>query len=117
MQRDPHVLLEDVFNACRLIEKFVGDTDFNAYRHNEMLRSAVERQFSIAGEALNVIRGGWPAIADDIQSIHAVIGFRNILIHGYSIVDHEVVWRIIKDHVPVLIKDVTALLAAGDRDE
>lgn len=45
-------LLFDAFSACNLIEEFVAGHDFNSYRASALLRSAVERQFEIIGEAL-----------------------------------------------------------------
>ncbi len=45
--------LLDVVNACEAIAEFVADKDFSAYENDRLLRSAVERQFEIIGEALN----------------------------------------------------------------
>lgn len=52
MPRDPATLLWDVENACFQIQRFVDGVDYSAYRNNIMLRSAVERQIEIVGEAL-----------------------------------------------------------------
>ncbi|MDH4172663.1 MAG: hypothetical protein OEW90_05640 [Betaproteobacteria bacterium] len=35
-----------------------------------------------------------------------------MLIHGYDLVDHALVWSTIETQVPVLLKDVAALLAS-----
>lgn len=43
-----------------------------------------------------------------------IIAFRNVLIHGYDLVDHALVWSTIETQVPALLKDVEALLAAKD---
>ena len=43
--------LLDVLNACAVIAEFVAGKDFAAYEADRMLRSAVERQFEIIGEA------------------------------------------------------------------
>ena len=45
-----------------------------------------------------------------ISDIRAVIGFRNILAHGYSDVDHELVWSIVHDHLPILLREVDQIL-------
>lgn len=46
--------LLDALNACRAIQSFVENRNFAEYERNQMLRSAVERQFEIIGEALNL---------------------------------------------------------------
>ena len=44
-----------------------------------------------------------------------MIGFRNILIHGYAEVDPRIVWSIIQDKVPELLRRVDELLSTGDK--
>jgi uncharacterized protein with HEPN domain len=39
-----------------------------------------------------------------------IIAFRNILIHGYDLVDHALVWSTIETQVPALLRDVEGLL-------
>lgn len=39
-----------------------------------------------------------------------IIAFRNVLIHGYDLVDHALVWSTIEDQIPPLLRDVEALL-------
>ena len=56
---DPKVrkYLYDVLNAIEHIEEFLGERrDFPIYQQNAMLRSAVERQLIIVGEAVNRLR-------------------------------------------------------------
>lgn len=45
-----------------------------------------------------------------ITDYRRIIGFRNVLIHGYSIVNHERVWSTIVDDLPKLLSEVEALL-------
>jgi uncharacterized protein with HEPN domain len=45
-----------------------------------------------------------------ITDFRRIIGFRNVLIHGYSIVNHERVWSTIMDDLPKLLAEVEALL-------
>ncbi len=49
--------LLDALNACRAIESFTAHRPFAEFEQNLMLRSAVERQFEIVGEALNQAQG------------------------------------------------------------
>ena len=53
MQPDCRKYLYDIQTACRKLEGFTRDRSLDDYLANEMLRSAVERQFEIIGEALS----------------------------------------------------------------
>jgi uncharacterized protein with HEPN domain len=76
-----------------------------------MLRSAVERQFEIIGEALSQLARSSPVLAARIPELRRIIGFRNALIHGYDQIDDDGVWRAIGTDLPALRADVAALLA------
>ena len=65
----------------------------------------------IVGEALNSIVRIDPEVISNITSHRKIISFRNILVHGYAIVDDRVVWDIIKKHLPELKEEVEGLLS------
>jgi uncharacterized protein with HEPN domain len=111
MQRDPRAFLWDVRRAADAITRYVGHRDREGYLADDMLRSAVERQFEIIGEALNQLARLEPDIANRIPELASAVAFRNILIHGYTQVDSMIVWETITDHLPALNNRVAALLA------
>lgn len=58
-----------------------------------MLRSAVERQFEVIGEALNKLERVDPDTAARIADLPKIVAFRNILAHGYATIDNVLVWH------------------------
>ena len=42
-----------------------------------------------------------------------IIGMRNRLIHGYDVVDDEVVWRTAEENIPPLMSKLAAWLEAN----
>jgi uncharacterized protein with HEPN domain len=77
-----------------------------------MLRSAVERQFEIVGEALNRLTRDDPNVAARIpDDVSRIVGFRNVLAHGYDIVDDDAVWSAITVDLPTLAERASSLLA------
>ncbi len=52
MQPDSKKYLFDIRRAARLIKSFCAGRSFEDYVADDMLKSAVERQFGIIGEAL-----------------------------------------------------------------
>ena len=53
-------------------------------------------------------------VAEQIAHTPRVISFRNALIHGYDLVDHELVWDVVETHLPSLHEQVASLLAGND---
>lgn len=65
--------LLDVVGACEAIAEFVAGIDFATYESNRLLRSAVERQFEIIGEALNKAGAAEISLAAQIPEFHRII--------------------------------------------
>jgi len=107
--RDVRVYLADILQAAEAIAQFTRGETLETYLGDLKLRSAVERQFEIIGEALAHARAVEPEIVDAIGNARAVIGFRNQLIHGYALVDDEIVWGNV-ENLPTLIADVERAL-------
>jgi uncharacterized protein with HEPN domain len=74
------------------------------------MRWAVERQFMIVGEALSVLRRIDPALASQIPDLARIVGFRNVLVHGYTGIDDRLVWRMIERELPALTATLASLL-------
>ena len=108
MPRDPRTLLADVLDATRAIERFRRDLDLDDYRANDLVRAAVERKLEIVGEALNRLSREPPEVAERIPDVARIVGFRNVLAHGYDVVDDEVVWDAVTTDLPELAGNGTA---------
>ena len=102
--------LEDVRRAGELILEFTAGKQRVDYGESALLRSGVERQFEIIGEALGRLRKEAPDLCERIPSHRRIIAFRNILIHGYDVVDDDVVWDVIEGNLPALLQQVSSLL-------
>jgi uncharacterized protein with HEPN domain len=110
MQLESKKHLEDIRQAVRLILDFTRDKTFHDYDADALLRSGVERQCEIIGEALNRLSRSDPGHLKMISHHRRIIGFRNILSHGYDVIENAVVWDIITQDIPVLHKEVVELL-------
>lgn len=120
MKRDPLAYLWDVTTAADAVTAFVADKSFADYQTDLMLRSAVERQFEIIGEALNQLSKHFPELAQQIPDLREIVAFRNLLIHGYATINNAMVWRVIGESLPELHQSVVVLsdnLQKLNRDE
>ena len=111
MHADAAKLIWDAHQALQRINRFVTGKDFAAYQDDELLRSAVERQFEILGEALNQLSRLDPAMAERIPELSRIVAFRNILIHGYASVDDRLVWGVVESRLDPLLDVIAALLS------
>ncbi len=110
MQLETKKILEDIRLAAAHILDFTSGKTFDDYADDEMLKSAAERQFEIIGEALNRLSKIDTETVSKISHFQRIVSFRNILIHGYDIVDNAVVWDVIQQDLPKLHRQVEDLL-------
>jgi uncharacterized protein with HEPN domain len=114
MQRDVKKYLFDVLEAGRAIMRMTNGMTLDEYRVDDVISSAVERKFEIIGEAVNRIRHLDMSVEERLSYVKDIIRFRNLLAHGYDVVDYAVVWDIITLDLPALLKQVEALLELPD---
>jgi uncharacterized protein with HEPN domain len=112
MHADARKLLWDARRAAERACTFTRGKAFDDYRADDMLRSAVERQLEIIGEALNRLSRVDPETARAIPELGRIVGFRNILVHGYASVDDRIVWGIVDAQLGPLLGRLDSLLAA-----
>lgn len=100
----------DIDRSAPLIAEFTAGRQFSDYERDAMLRSAVERQFEVIGEALAQLARVDAETAIRIAEYRRIMAFRNILVHGYADVDHRLVWDIVESKLATLRTEVSALL-------
>lgn len=83
---------------------------FEEHSIKSMIKAAVERKFLVIGEAMIRLKREHPEILNKIIDHEKVIGFRNVLVHGYDIIDKATVRPAIKDSMPTLQNAVEDLL-------
>lgn len=101
----------DVQDACELIAEFTRGMDGAAYAANALVRSAVERQLGIIGEALSQLSKLDPALAGRVPDCRQIIAFRHVVIHGSAVLDHQRVWTEVDASLPGLAAAARLLLA------
>jgi uncharacterized protein with HEPN domain len=110
LRRNRKSLLWDASNAGTAIADMTAGKSFADFDNDLVLRSAVERQFEILGEALNRLDRLDVALAARIPDLRQIVAFRNILIHGYASIDRARVWRAVQDDLPPLRATLVELL-------
>lgn len=104
--------LEDVRDAASFILEITKNKSQEDYFRERLFRQAVERNFEIIGEAVGRLVREDPETAAHIGERERIVAFRNVLIHGYDLVNDELVWDTVKTKVPVLLAEVEGLIEA-----
>jgi uncharacterized protein with HEPN domain len=94
--------MDDILESCRKIHRFTDGVPFSEFKNNVMMQDAVMRNFEIIGEAIK-------DLYHDVE-LAEIIGFRNILAHGYFVVKLETVWSAIEEGLPNLEERTKAIL-------
>jgi uncharacterized protein with HEPN domain len=105
MQHDPAKLREDILRAIQEIEDFCRDKTLHDFQDDRGLQLIVERELEIIGEALSRLRRDHPDLADQIHDADKIIGMRNVLAHGYDILEHEILWDVVENKIAALKRD------------
>lgn len=110
MGHDLSAYLQDIFDACNAIQDVTLDVTLEDYRSRRAVRSSVEREFIIIGEALRRISGIDERLFSSITNSRSIIDFRNLLAHEYGAVDDDSVFGLIHSDLVVLKAEISDLL-------
>jgi uncharacterized protein with HEPN domain len=108
-ERSDLLLLQDILEAIKNIQSFTKNISFDQYVADLKTRHAVERNFSIIGEAVARLEN---SLKEQYQHINwrQVKDFRNIIIHDYFGIDDTIVWDIIRFDLNQLQTDIQELI-------
>jgi uncharacterized protein with HEPN domain len=101
--------IADIHDNLALVLKFTRDFDYQDFIGDDRTVYAVARCFQIVGDAVK-------KLPDDFREKHADIlwaemaRFRDKIIHDYDNVDLSLVWSIITQNVPNVLKQIETLL-------
>ncbi|MCL5734071.1 MAG: DUF86 domain-containing protein [Actinobacteria bacterium] len=110
MQREPRAFVEDILISCDAIAADVAGVDVESYLATRIIRSAVEREFMIIGEAINYLGDVAPDLFVRITQGRTIVDFRNQLAHGYMTVNDRLVWGYAVREAPLLRDERARLL-------
>lgn len=102
MPYETNKFLYDIKEACSLIASVVENVTFEQFEADPLLRSAIERQIEIIVKAIVRLEKVEPALAKAIPNYRRMMAFRNILIHGYAVLESATLWGVIETDIPRL---------------
>lgn len=109
MKPEDTIRLQHMLDAAREVEEFVGDSSFDAFCDNRLLVNAVVRSLEVLGEAAAQVSA---ELKNSLKEIpwRDIVSMRNRLIHAYFDINYQVVWRTVKNDVPMLVAQLQVIL-------
>lgn len=108
-EKQNDAFLWDMLDAAQAIQRFVEARSFQDYVADRMLRSAVERNVEIIGEAAGGVSSEFQAEHADIPW-RAIIAQRHVIAHEYGEIDDERLWAVATQFIPELIDKLKPLV-------
>lgn len=106
--RSEKLLIEDILDAARKIERYTAGMSFEQFVADEKTVDAVIRNFEVIGEAANRLSDNFKTENTNIDWVR-IKGFRNRIVHDYFGIDHAIVWNIMENFLPQLIGDLSEM--------
>jgi len=109
MTKTPLLYISHIFDAINSIQNQMKGITREQFENSELLQGFVERKLEIIGEATK-------RISDDFKQKHPNIpwkdmaGMRDVLIHQYTKVDEDIVWKTITQKLDPLKVSIESIL-------
>jgi uncharacterized protein with HEPN domain len=97
--------IEHILDGIQAVETFSKNLSKNDLKVNRLRRSAIIREIEVIGEAVRNISDSTKEKYPEPEW-KKIIGTRDKMIHHYFGVDFNIVWDIIKLHLPILKKQI-----------
>ncbi len=97
-----------MFEAARNVERFTSGKTIERLYEDEILRLALTTLFQNIGEAARKISDEFKLVHPEIEW-EDIIGFRHRLVHGYDVIDFDIMWGIIQNDIPELLTQLRKL--------
>jgi uncharacterized protein with HEPN domain len=104
-KRDYSLFISDIIDSSRKIVSLTENTGYSEFVEDWVKHDAILRNLEIIGEAAK-------KIPDEIRAKHKDIewremaGLRDIITHKYFGIDDVIIWNIITDKIPALLKSL-----------
>ena len=108
MERDGAYLLDMLLSARDAVD-FAGRITYSQFQDSRLHQNAILKAVEIVGEAASHVSSGMKESQPDIPW-REIVGMRNRLVHVYFDVDIDIVWRTVKEDLPMLIAQLERIV-------
>jgi uncharacterized protein with HEPN domain len=110
VKKDPKVFLVHILECILLIEKYSKKVTAAKFHKDPVLQDAIIRRLEIIGEAVKNLPAPVKTQYSNIPW-KQMAGMRDVLIHEYFNIDLFLTWKVVKQELPLIKKQLSAILA------
>ncbi len=97
--------LRHMLEAAEKVQRFVRGKTRRSLDEDEILYSALTWLFQVIGEAARHVTKEFQAQHPEFEW-DDIANFRHRIVHGYDMIDKDIMWNIIQYDVPVLVSNL-----------
>jgi uncharacterized protein with HEPN domain len=97
--RREQLYLQDILDACDMIQTFLAGLDTATFLASELHKAAILQKLPVIGEAAARLPQAFRDTHPQVEW-RDIIAFRNIAVHAYFTVQWDIVWATANDDVP-----------------
>jgi len=107
--RDDLIYIEHMAARARRVMAKTKNVTWEQFRDDEDLHDIAERSISVLGEAARKVSAEYQSTHPQVPWAE-VMGIRHKIVHDYFDVNYTVLWSVIREELPSLESELTALL-------
>ncbi len=107
-RHDDQVSLKDMLSHTREAVELVEKESRETFQQNRVMQLALTRLVEILGEAANRVSQSTRQKTPDVPWAQ-IVGMRNRLVHGYDVIDYDLLWDTITIDLPPLITTLKSI--------
>ena len=108
-QHDDTVSLKDMLSHSREAVELLGDSSREELGRHRVMQLALTRLVEVVGEAAHRVSQAAREANPEIPWPQ-IIGMRNRLVHGYDVIDFDLLWDTVTDDLPPLVAALRKIL-------
>lgn len=108
-RHDDRVSLEGMLNHSREAAELLGDSGRDGLERDRVMQLALTRLVEIVGEAASRVSPTTQQGSPEIPW-RQIIGMRNRLVHGYDVIDFDLLYDTVTNDLPSLIAALQKVL-------
>jgi uncharacterized protein with HEPN domain len=101
LERRDAAYIWDMLEAAEAVRRYIAGYDLVRYEQDRQVRSAVERELEIIGEAARRLSPEFRAAHPDLPWT-SIVAQRNMLAHEYQRIENARIWKVASDLLPRL---------------
>ncbi|RVU40409.1 DUF86 domain-containing protein [Lujinxingia sediminis] len=108
MSKDHRLYIRHIREEAEYLLHTCTALSYDAFLHDETLKRAVVRSLEIIGEATKKLPRDFRYKHDTIPWAQ-MAGMRDVLIHDYFGVDYAIVWDVVENRIPELLRELESI--------